>query len=520
FSAEDAGFAVAWALDNGDAIPTNTGISTGFGKKAPRIAFDDLNYRYVLSYSSYFSNSGADLIKFEPFSGLQSWSRNDVLQPSYYIENIFTLNVTDMHVDNDYNIYIAGTFGVAASYSMQVNTTPVTNLYTTAAYDTDLFVVKTDPIGYGIAAFSIPNGSAYDNCYAFALNKSTGDIFVGGSLYGTADFDPGAGVSNLSGDTNYNDTYVAKYTSDLGISFAGLYDAASGVFAMPNHLLINEFGELLVCGRIDNGPIDVDLTANTVNVITPSSNYGLLVSYASCGAAPAAPGSISGAAEVCAGNEYVYSIAAVAEATSYNWSLPAGWSGSSTGTSIVVNPGANSGTISVSAHNPCGTSSAQQIVVSTYSPPVVAQTSDNEVCVGQTVTLTGSGASSYAWNNGVTNGVAFAPSSTTTYTVTGTDANGCEGTADVTVTVNSLPNVSANANDASVCAGQSVTLYGSGAQSYTWNLGVSNNVAFVPVQTTTYTVTGTDGNGCTDTGQIEVTVNALPVVDANAVDDS
>jgi hypothetical protein len=115
----------------------------------------------------------------------------------------------------------------------------------------------------------------------------------------------------------------------------------------------------------------------------------------------------------------------------------------------------------------------------------------------------------------VSNGVAFTPAATQTYTVTGTDANGCTNTAQTTVSVNALPTVSAGQNQA-VCTGTSVTLNGTGAVSYTWNNNVQNGVAFTPNVTQTYTVTGTDANGCANTAQITVTVNPLPTVNAGA----
>lgn len=84
------------------------------------------------------------------------------------------------------------------------------------------------------------------------------------------------------------------------------------------------------------------------------------------------------------------------------------------------------------------------IVISTLTvnpqPTVVANASAMIIQEGETVTLTGSGAVSYAWDNGVTDGVAFMPAATATYTVTGTDANGCMNTDMVTITVNALPN--------------------------------------------------------------------------------
>jgi hypothetical protein len=147
--------------------------------------------------------------------------------------------------------------------------------------------------------------------------------------------------------------------------------------------------------------------------------------------------------------------------------------------------------------------------------PIVSAGANQALCAGSPVTLSGSGAATYAWNNNVQNGVGFTPTNTQTYTVSGTDANGCTNTAQVTVTVNALPTVSAGANQ-TLCAGSPVTLSGSGAATYTWNNGITNGVSFTPASTQTYTVTGTNANGCTNTAQVQVSVNALPTVSAGA----
>ena len=78
------------------------------------------------------------------------------------------------------------------------------------------------------------------------------------------------------------------------------------------------------------------------------------------------------------------------------------------------------------------------------------------MCPGAAVTLTGAGANTYSWNNGVSNAVAFVPSTTTTYTVTGTDGNGCTSTDQVLVTINTVPSLTATATPASTCNGNSV----------------------------------------------------------------
>ena len=148
--------------------------------------------------------------------------------------------------------------------------------------------------------------------------------------------------------------------------------------------------------------------------------------------------------------------------------------------------------------------------------PVINAGPDQTICLGANVTLTGSGAGvggTYTWDNGVTNNVAFSPAATTTYTVTGTNSQGCSNTDQVTVTVNPLPAVNAGP-DQTICAGSPVVLSGSGANTYSWNNGVTNNVAFNPAATLTYTVTGTDANLCTNTDQVLVTVNPLPIINA------
>ncbi|MGA1365019.1 MAG: PA domain-containing protein, partial [Schleiferiaceae bacterium] len=140
----------------------------------------------------------------------------------------------------------------------------------------------------------------------------------------------------------------------------------------------------------------------------------------------------------------------------------------------------------VSQTNSFGCTSVNDtIMVTVNALPTIDAGADVTVCAGTPVTLSASGAATYSWNNGITNGVAFIPTATTTYTVTGTNANGCVSVDSVVVTVNPLPVVDAGA-DVTVCAGTPVTLSASGgASTYTWNNGITNGVAFIPTATTT-----------------------------------
>jgi len=84
---------------------------------------------------------------------------------------------------------------------------------------------------------------------------------------------------------------------------------------------------------------------------------------------PAQPGSISGGATQCSGSAVTYSVATVSGATSYTWTLPSGWTGSSTSNSINVTSGSTSGNVTVTANNACGSSTAQTLAVTANTTP-------------------------------------------------------------------------------------------------------------------------------------------------------
>ena len=75
-----------------------------------------------------------------------------------------------------------------------------------------------------------------------------------------------------------------------------------------------------------------------------------------------------------------------------------------------------------------------------------------------------------------------------------------------------LPDIAAHSsvtND-TVCAGDMVTLYGTGGMGYIWQAGITDSVPFVPASTQFYYLSGADMSGCVNTDSIQVTVNPLP----------
>jgi hypothetical protein len=123
---------------------------------------------------------------------------------------------------------------------------------------------------------------------------------------------------------------------------------------------------------------------------------------------------------------------------------------------------------------------------------------DQSICAGDNVTLNGSGGSNYLWNNNVIDGQAFTPNASGIYTVIGTDLNGCNDTAQVSVNIYPAPSVDLG-NDTIVCEYNfpyQITATGTPGATYSWDNGSTGNPITVSVAGT-YRVTITDNNGCT-----------------------
>jgi gliding motility-associated-like protein len=173
-----------------------------------------------------------------------------------------------------------------------------------------------------------------------------------------------------------------------------------------------------------------------------------------------------------------------------------------------------------------GCTKADTVLVTVNTLPVMNTSPDQDICPGAGAQLTASGAQTYSWspatglsctncNNPVAN-----PDTTTTYLVTGVvGATGCSDTASVTVNLLPQPTVSAGP-DKEICFGKSTRITATGGLSYVWSPASSlscstcDTPVAAPTTTTVYSLVGTGANGCTDTANVTVTVNPLPVIDA------
>ena len=195
-------------------------------------------------------------------------------------------------------------------------------------------------------------------------------------------------------------------------------------------------------------------------------------------------------------------------ASTYTWVSPA-----SNNLSVVVNPTSTSiYTINGEVTGCISTATANVFV---YALPTISVSVINPtVCIGNQVSLTASGASTYSWTGGVLNGVAFTPSVSANYLVTGMDTNGCVNTVTSSIVVNNLPVVTLNTNSINPqCVTiNSVTLLGGAPIGgvYSGN-GVTSGVfspASVGIGTYTITYTYTDVNSCVNSASNVVLVSA------------
>ena len=131
--------------------------------------------------------------------------------------------------------------------------------------------------------------------------------------------------------------------------------------------------------------------------------------------------------------------------------------------------------------------------------PTTYETINQTICEG----------GSYAYN-----GVTYTTAGT--YTINTTNANGCTHVVTLNLTVNN-PTVAIAASAETVCAGTEVTLTASGTDTYLWSTGATTaSITITPTETTTYSVTGYDNNGCEATDAITITVNPATSETVNA----
>jgi gliding motility-associated-like protein len=193
------------------------------------------------------------------------------------------------------------------------------------------------------------------------------------------------------------------------------------------------------------------------------------------------------------------------------------WSNGATTQSINVT---TAGSYSVRVKNASGCQSASSVativtVNALPAAPTITASGPTTFCAGGSVTLTSSAGSTYLWSNGATTS-SINVTSSGSYTVRVTNANGCQSAASVAkvVTVNALPvtPIITAGGPTTFCAGGSVTLTSSAGTSYLWSNGATTPSINITASGS-YTVKVTNASGCQSavSAATVVTVNALPI---------
>ena len=301
--------------------------------------------------------------------------------------------------------------------------------------------------------------------------------FLDGTIYNSTDFtvtQPTAAATIQQGNT-----WLLCPTNNLTLSIVGTYDQILWSNAtITNSTSISAPGMYIVTVR--NG---CTLGGDTITV------NGLTTTP------------VANSAAICIGNSSTLSV--TGNAYSYTWTP-----GNITGTNVVTSPAATTVyTLAATGDGPC--IDTKTVSVTVNSLPVLTISGNSSVCAGSAVTQTASGAQTYTWSTASTGSVvSLTPSVSATYTVTGTDVNTCVNTKTVSINVNPQPTVTASSSATLICAGQSVTINASGANSYTWSTtSVTPAIVVSPTTTTSYTVTGTNAFNCTNTFVIAQSVS-------------
>lgn len=155
--------------------------------------------------------------------------------------------------------------------------------------------------------------------------------------------------------------------------------------------------------------------------------------------------------------------------------------------------------------------------VATVTAPV------QQICPGESVTLTATGGATYNWVNLTGNGntQVVSPANTTVYQVFAVGANGCISANPATITIVVGPPVAIlAASKSKICVGESVTLTATGGVTYEW-VGLPGNGStqvVSPTATTTYSVFALGGNGCKVATPTSITIEVVPAIESTLKD--
>lgn len=398
-------------------------------------------------------------------------------------------NAYSIAVDKSGNVLTTGTFTGTVDFDPGVGT----NYLGTSS--PRVFVSKLDALGNFIWAQSIGSNNAIGIGQDIAVDDLK-NVYLTGQFATSSfafDFDPALSTSyTLTSNGTNSDIFIERLDSTGSFNWAKTIGSV-GV-DVGNSIAIDGNHNVYATGTF-SGTADFDPNAGVYNIPT---NGGADIFIEKFCQTPNKPLIILGNSNLCFGALATYSVASVLGASSYSWILPSGWTGSSSSNSISPTSCSVSGNITVTAIDACGSSSPQILSVTVNALPIILVNSGS-ICIGDSFTMSPTGASTYTYSGG---NPIVTPTTTSSYSVSGTSTAGCVSNSPAisNVIVNPLPIITVSTTNSISCSGSIVTLTANGANTYVWDVIYPGN-PFVddPFTTTTYTVYGTDVNGCSNT---------------------
>jgi gliding motility-associated-like protein len=445
------------------------------------------------------------------------------------------------------NYYICGiTMGTA---DFDPSNSATFNLTASGQYNT--FIMKVTNVGNFIWA-GILTGQGVPYNYSnepSAIKVNSNSIYISGNFRGQVDFDPSFTSSYLTSKLSntgipYDAPYLLKLTNCISNNSTSTISQCQSYTWPSNNTtyttsgtytdtLVNVFG----CDSIITLNLTI-LPAQTNSVsITQCDSYTspLGNTYNSSGLFTETYTSVNGCDSLVTINLMITDIQNTVNISACgNYLSPLGNNYNASGTyqeTYTTSNGCDSTvTIQLTINNSITTNETKTACSSYLSPSGNTYTQSGQY---YDTLLTSSGCDSIIITqltilNQTTNIISpivcssFTSPSGITYNQTGTyidtiqNVNGCDSIITINLSVVGVLNVNAGP-DITICSGESITLNGAGATTYSWSNGVSNNIPFSPTVTTNYEVIGTDGNGCSGIDSVLITVNNPPTIAFNSI---
>lgn len=166
------------------------------------------------------------------------------------------------------NVYITGSFMLTADFDIKSG---VTNL-TANGVGKDIFVAKYSPSGELLWAKAIGDAND-DGGYGIAVDAA-GNVYVTGTFAGTVDFDPGAGMYNLT-SVGLADVFICKLDGSGNFLWAKSFGGTS--FDNAGGIALDGFGAIYTTGAF-SGTVDFDPGPGVSTLASTSGAYNLFVS--------------------------------------------------------------------------------------------------------------------------------------------------------------------------------------------------------------------------------------------------